>query len=77
MRATSQPMSSESVRAGLEQPSQLGPAEHLAQTIEYLRRLEEQLPSGDATWSELRMVRRVLGRLLQKTQEHDPDRRKQ
>lgn len=77
MRVTSQPISSESVRAGLEQPSRLGAPEHLAQTIEYLRQLEESLPSSDPTWSELRMVRRVLGRLLQKTQEHDPDRRKQ
>jgi hypothetical protein len=39
-------------------------ADRLRKTIEALLELESQVPAGDPHWSELRMVRRVLGRML-------------
>jgi hypothetical protein len=44
-------------------------ADRIRQTMQALLELESQLPAGDARWSELRMVRRVLGRLLITAQE--------
>lgn len=39
-------------------------AEQLRQTIEALLQIEVESPPGNAQWSELRMVRKVLSRML-------------
>ena len=44
-------------------------AEQLRQTIEALLLIEGELPTSNPRWSELRMVRKVLGRMLVEAEE--------
>lgn len=44
-------------------------SEYLSRTIEYVREMEAQVAPGVAEWSELRMARLILARLLQKARE--------
>lgn len=42
-------------------------SDHVRSVLEVLFELEMQLPAHDSRWSELRMVRRVLGEMLIET----------
>jgi hypothetical protein len=46
-------------------------SEQVRLTIEAILQAEKQIPSGNSRWSEMRMVRRVLGRLLVAKQEEE------